>query len=80
MANGAPQYGEEGNLRRNERNLMWNIDPYLQTQWQLTEKLTLDAGVRYSSVWFDSNDYYITRATGTIAATPATTNGCRRVH
>jgi iron complex outermembrane receptor protein len=39
---------------------MWNVDPYLQTQWQLTEKLSLDAGVRYSSVWFDSNDYYIT--------------------
>ncbi|MEK0250019.1 TonB-dependent receptor PqqU [Raoultella sp. BAC10a-01-01] len=64
MVNGAPQYGEEGNLRRNERNLMWNIDPYLQTQWQLTEKLTLDAGVRYSSVWFDSNDYYITPGNG----------------
>ncbi|VFS60431.1 Uncharacterised protein [Raoultella planticola] len=44
MVNGAPQYGEEGNLRRNERNLMWNIDPYLQTQWQLTDKLSLDAG------------------------------------
>ncbi|HDZ0826647.1 TPA: TonB-dependent receptor [Klebsiella pneumoniae] len=60
MVNGAPQYGEQGALRRNERNLMWNVDPYLQTQWQLTDKLSLDAGVRYSSVWFDSNDYYIT--------------------
>lgn len=64
MVNGAPQYGEEGNLRRNERNLMWNIDPYLQTQWQLTDKLSLDAGVRYSSVWFDSNDYYVTPGNG----------------
>ncbi|HBZ7346622.1 TPA: TonB-dependent receptor PqqU [Klebsiella variicola subsp. variicola] len=64
MVNGAPQYGEQGALRRNERNLMWNIDPYLQTQWQLTEKLSLDAGVRYSSVWFDSNDYYITPGNG----------------
>ena len=58
MVNGAPQYG------RNERNLMWNVDPYLQTQWQLTDKLSLDAGVRYSSVWFDSNDYYITPGNG----------------
>ena len=58
MVNGAPQYGEQGALRRNERNLMWNVDPYLQTQWQL------DAGVRYSSVWFDSNDYYITPGNG----------------
>ncbi|MCJ6764139.1 TonB-dependent receptor [Klebsiella variicola] len=64
MVNGAPQYGEKGALRRNERNLMWNVDPYLQTQWQLTDKLSLDAGVRYSSVWFDSNDYYITPGNG----------------
>ncbi|HBX2024527.1 TPA: TonB-dependent receptor [Klebsiella variicola] len=64
MVNGAPQYGEQGALRRNERNLMWNVDPYLQTQWQLTDKLSLDAGVRYSSVCFDSNDYYITPGNG----------------
>ncbi|HHI3756356.1 TonB-dependent receptor PqqU [Klebsiella quasipneumoniae] len=64
MVNGAQQYGEQGALRRNERNLMWNVDPYLQTQWQLTDKLSLDAGVRYSSVWFDSNDYYITPGNG----------------
>lgn len=64
MVNGAPQYGEQGALRRNERNLMWNVDPYLQTQWQLSDKLSLDAGVRYSSVWFDSNDYYITPGNG----------------
>ncbi|HHS9697967.1 TPA: TonB-dependent receptor PqqU [Klebsiella pneumoniae] len=64
MVNGAPQYGEQGALRRNERNLMWNVDPYLQTQWQLTDKLSLDAGLRYSSVWFDSNDYYITPGNG----------------
>lgn len=64
MVNGAPQYGEQDALRRNERNLMWNVDPYLQTQWQLTDKLSLDAGVRYSSVWFDSNDYYITPGNG----------------
>lgn len=64
MVNGAPQYGEQGALRRNERNLMWNVDPYLQTQWQLTDKLSLDAGVRYSSVRFDSNDYYITPGNG----------------
>lgn len=59
-----PEYGQKGNLRRNERNLMWNVDPYLQTAWQLTEKLSLDAGVRYSSVWFDSNDHYVTAQNG----------------
>ena len=60
VTNDGVQLGEKGNLRRNERNLMWNVDPYLQTQWQLTDKLTFDAGVRYSSVWLDSNDHYVT--------------------
>ncbi|MGK9175355.1 TonB-dependent receptor [Yokenella regensburgei] len=64
MVNGAPDYGREGNQRRNERNLMWNLDPYLQTSWQLTGKLSLDAGVRYSNVWFDSNDHYVTARNG----------------
>ncbi len=36
----ATEYGEKGALRRNERNLMWNLDPYLQTAWQLTDKWT----------------------------------------
>ncbi|MGJ8863626.1 TonB-dependent receptor, partial [Salmonella enterica subsp. enterica serovar Kentucky] len=35
------------------------VDTYLQTQWQLTQKLSLDAGVRYSYVLFVSNDDYI---------------------
>lgn len=64
LNSGMPEYGQKGELRRDERNLMWNIDPYLQTQWQLSEKLSLDAGVRYSSVWFDSNDYYVTPGNG----------------
>ncbi|WP_058910107.1 TonB-dependent receptor PqqU [Entomohabitans teleogrylli] len=62
--NGVTVPGEKGNLRRDERNLMWNLDPYLQTSWQLTDKLSFDAGVRYSSIWFDSNDHYITAANG----------------
>ena len=64
MDGATPIFGEKGNLRRNERNLMWNLDPYLQTAWQLTDKLSLDAGLRYSSVWFDSNDRYITAGNG----------------
>ena len=64
MVNGAPVYGEKGNLRRDERNLMWNVDPYLQTTWQLTDKLSLDAGVRYSNIWFDSNDHYVNARNG----------------
>nr|WP_199737368.1 TonB-dependent receptor PqqU [Erwinia psidii] len=63
-ANGATVLGEKGDLRRNERNLMWNLDPYLQTRWSLTPQWTLDAGVRYSTVSFDSTDYYITAGNG----------------
>ncbi len=64
MNDGIPEFGQKGNLRRNEHNLMWNIDPYLQTLWQLTDRFSLDAGVRYSSVWFDSNDHYVTAGNG----------------
>lgn len=64
MVDGSAVYGEKGALRRDERNLMWNLDPYIQTHWQLLDKLSLDAGMRYSNVWFDSNDHYITAENG----------------
>lgn len=64
VINGQEQYGHKGNLRRDERNLMWNIDPYLQTSWQLSSSLTLDTGVRYSSIYFDSSDRYIVPGNG----------------
>ncbi len=64
LDNGVPLYGVKGDKRRDERNLMWNLDPYLQSSWQLSDALSLDAGVRYSSIWFDANDYYITAANG----------------
>ncbi len=52
-------YGEKGLLRRNENNKMWNLDPYLQTAWQLSSQWSLDAGLRYSSVSFTSHDHYL---------------------
>lgn len=64
LVNGAPQFGEKGDQRRNEKNQMWNLDPYLQSSWQLTSQWTLDAGLRYSTVNFDSEDYYITPGNG----------------
>ncbi|QKJ87150.1 TonB-dependent receptor [Paramixta manurensis] len=64
IENGETQLGTKGALRRNERNLMWNVDPYLQTSWQLTSKLRFDAGVRFSTVNFDSNDHFITAGNG----------------
>lgn len=64
LVNGVPEFGEKGSQRRNEKNVMWNLDPYLQTSWNLTPKWTLDAGVRYSTVSFDSEDYYVTPGNG----------------
>ncbi|WP_051937405.1 MULTISPECIES: TonB-dependent receptor PqqU [Erwinia] len=64
LLNDTPQYGEKGGQRRNEKNVMWNLDPYLQTSWRLTPKWTLDAGVRYSTVSFDAEDYYIAPGNG----------------
>lgn len=62
--NGTTELGEKGEQRRNEKNVMWNLDPYLQTSWDLTSKWTLDAGMRYSTVSFDSTDYYVTTGNG----------------
>ncbi len=55
----APLLGVQGRLRRNERNTVRNLDPYLQGTWQLAERWTLEAGLRHSSVRFDSRDRYI---------------------
>ena len=49
----------KGALRRNENNKVWNLDPYLQASWALTESWTLDAGLRYSRIRFRSEDHYV---------------------
>lgn len=64
MVNGVLQYGEQGVLCCNECNLMWNVDFYLQIQWQFIDKFLFDVGVCYSLVWFDLNDYYIILGNG----------------
>lgn len=57
-----PVLGVQGRLRRSERNEVWNLDPYAQATWRLTDRWTLEAGVRRSSVHFASNDRYIVGA------------------
>src|SRR5690606_38618833 len=59
-----PQLGVQGALRRDETNSVYNADPYLQASWQVTSRWTLDAGLRYSTVSFDSNDHYIASGNG----------------
>lgn len=50
--------GVKGKLRRNETNVLWNLDPYLQGSWQFLPDWRIDAGLRYSSVYFKSDDHY----------------------
>lgn len=59
LVNGQPSYGVKGNLRREEDNTLWNIDPYLQASWQFLPTWRLDTGVRYSNVHYKSEDYYL---------------------
>lgn len=56
---GGATYGVKGALRRDERNTMWNLDPYIQTSWQLTDRLDMDLGARYSTPRFKSDDHYL---------------------
>ena len=51
--------GVMGALRRDENNTVSNFDQYLQASWQLAPQWTLNAGLRHSSVRFDSVDHYI---------------------
>ncbi|HAV6019791.1 TPA: TonB-dependent receptor [Acinetobacter baumannii] len=59
LVNGQPSYGAKGNLRRDEDNTLWNIDPYLQASWQFLPTWRLDTGVRYSNVHYKSEDNYL---------------------
>lgn len=59
-----PVLGEQGRLRRDERNTVWNFDQYLQASWTPAPRWTLDAGVRHSTVRFSSDDRYIAGPNG----------------
>ncbi len=56
--------GVQGALRRNETNHADNLDPYAQATWQFAPRWTLNAGVRRSTVKFDSSDQYIVAGNG----------------
>ena len=56
--------GQKGQLRRDEKNTLWNLDPYLQASWDFLPNWTLDTGLRYSNVHYESEDHYITTANG----------------
>lgn len=51
--------GVKGELRRDEDNTLWNLDPYLQASYHFAPDWTLDAGLRYSNVHFKSKDKFL---------------------
>lgn len=54
----ASENGVKGDLRRDENNTLWNLDPYLQASWNFVPAWTVDVGLRYSNVHYESKDYY----------------------
>lgn len=62
--NDAGDKGIKGAVRRDERNTLWNVDPYLQASWSFLQTMRLDTGVRYSNVHYKSKDHYIVGLNG----------------
>ena len=62
--NHAGTFGVKGDLRRNENNTLWNLDPYVQASWQFLPTWHLDTGLRYSNVHYESDDRYIVAGNG----------------
>ncbi|MGY8524794.1 TonB-dependent receptor [Paracidovorax citrulli] len=60
----APVLGEQGRLRRDERNTVWNFDQYLQAAWEPAPRWMIEAGLRHSVVRFDTRDQYVQGVNG----------------
>lgn len=58
------ELGVKGALRRDETNKVSNIDPYIQASWQFAPRWALDAGLRHSTIRFDSRDHYVNPGNG----------------
>jgi iron complex outermembrane receptor protein len=56
--------GVRGALRRDEENRVSNFDPYLQGVWKFAPFWSLTAGVRRSTVRFESSDRYMSGING----------------
>jgi iron complex outermembrane receptor protein len=56
--------GVKGDVRRDEINTLWNLDPYIQASWQFLPQWHLDVGLRYSNVNYKSEDQYIVAGNG----------------
>ena len=56
------QLGVEGALRRDENDIVRDLDEYVQGTWDFASAWSAMAGVRHSDVKFDSEDHYIVGA------------------
>lgn len=56
--------GVQGNLRRDEVNRVFNVDQYVQAQWEPHPRWLLAAGARHSTVRIRSDDRYIAAGNG----------------
>lgn len=52
------QLGVQGALRRDEDDIEYDFDQYLQLEWRWAPRWSLLAGVRHSQISFDSRDHY----------------------
>lgn len=52
--------GERGELKRNEKDTVWNTDLYAQLSWRFADQWSTTAGLRHSVVRFDVEDDFIT--------------------
>lgn len=52
--------GAAGALRRDEFDVVDDIDPYLQARLEITPKWSLEGGLRYNFVRFTARDHFIT--------------------
>jgi len=52
--------GQLGDLRRNENDIVSDIDGYAQIEWNFVPALFAVVGVRTSAVKYKSNDFYVT--------------------
>lgn len=56
--------GVKGDLRRDEKNNVYNFDQYIQAQWEPHTRWLVLAGVRNNSIRVRSEDHYITTGNG----------------
>jgi iron complex outermembrane receptor protein len=63
-------FGVQGASKRDETNGVVSIGAYVQAELQATEKFSVSAGIRYTSVRFDSDDDFICTNTVNTTGTP----------